>query len=426
MRSWPWTTSTSAERGAVLALIDAAVRRYGADAFLSGGARPGDRRWVVGVGPAASLWLEDGVGRDALRRFIEGGPGPALGFLSYPFGLGAALGVQRDPGFPGGLLRRYRAALEWDLDTGRLEIGAADSAFGLALRDLASSAPTPEDHRLDGRRSAPAPSMDRAAYIAGVEETLEAIRDGLAYQLNLSIRYTTPFDAADAWSLFRILFDRYPASHYAYIDAGRHRLISTSPERFLRVEGGAVWSQPIKGTARVGPGVDEVAARAALRGSAKEAAELSMIVDLIRNDLSRSCAHGSVVVPRHMDVFRVDDLLQMCSDVRGRLRRDRDAVDLLLDAFPGGSVTGCPKESAMGLIDRLEGHPRDIYCGAFVLFRGLQDMDSSIAIRTAVADRDTGTLRFDAGSGIVVESDPESEFLETTAKAAKFMEVLGP
>ncbi len=425
MRSWPWTTSTSAERAGVLALLDAAVHRYGADAFLSGGARPGDRRWVAGVAPAASLRLEEGISRDALRGFIAGGPGPALGFLSYPFGLGATLGVQRDPAFPGGLLRRYRAALEWDLDTGRLEIGAADPVLGAALRDLSSAPPPPGDHRLRGGRGVPIASMDRAAYMAGVEETLEAIRDGLAYQLNLSIRYTTPFDAADAWSLFRILFERYPASHYAYMDAGRHRLISTSPERFLRVADGAVWSQPIKGTARVGPGVDEVAARAALRGSPKEAAELSMIVDLIRNDLARSCAWGSVAVPRHMDVFRVDDLLQMCSDVTGRLRPDRDAVDLLLDAFPGGSVTGCPKESAMRLIDRLEGHPRDIYCGAFVLFRGLRDMDSSIAIRTAVADVDRETLRFDSGSGIVIESDPESEFLETTAKAAKFMEVLG-
>jgi len=268
--------------------------------------------------------------------------------------------------------------------------------------------------------------MDRSAYVAAVEEALEAIRDGLIYQLNLSIRYRAAFDPAGAWPLFRVLFERYPASHYAWVDAGRHRLISTSPERFLRIVDGEVWSQPIKGTARISRGSDAAALRAALRASPKESAELSMIVDLIRNDLSRSCVHGSVAVPRHKDVFRVDDLMQMCSDVTARLRPDRDAVDLLLDAFPGGSVTGCPKESAMGLIDRLEGHPRDVYCGAFVLISGPRDMDSSIAIRTAVADTAAETIRFDAGSGIVIDSVPESEFMETEAKAAKFAELLRP
>jgi len=426
LRAWPWTTSIFAERGALLALMDAAVRSHGVDAFLSGGARPRDRRWVVGVAPSSSLELETGTTRDEIRAFVDAGPGPVLGFLSYPFGLGATLGVQRDPAFPGGLLRRHHATLEWDLDTGRLDINADDAALGEVLLDLIAAPPAPVHHRIRRAAAAPTPSMDRAAYMTGVEETLEAIRDGLAYQLNLSIRYQMSFDPDDAWSLFRILFERYPASQYAYMDAGRHRLISTSPERFLRVDDGAVWSQPIKGTAHVPPGVDEVAARAALQGSAKESAELSMIVDLIRNDVARNCVQGSVAVPRHKDVFRVDDLLQMCSDVTGQLRPDRDVVDLLLDAFPGGSVTGCPKESSMRLIDRLEGHPRDVYCGAFVLLRGLRDMDSSIAIRTAVADSETETLRFDAGSGIVIDSDPESEFLETTAKAVKFMEVLGP
>ena len=424
MHVWPWTTSTFAERGDLLALVDVAVHRFGADAFLSGGARPRDRRWVVGVAAANDLRLEEETTRDEIRAFVDAGPGPVLGFLSYSFGLGASLGVHRTPGFPGGLLRRHHAVLEWDMDTGRLDIRADDASLGEVLRDMSARPSAPVVHRVRNASILPIPSMDRAGYIAGVEETLEAIRDGLAYQLNLSIRYQVPFQFDGAWSLFRVLFDRYPASHYAYLDAGRYRLISTSPECFLQVVDGAVRSQPIKGTARVPTGADEVAARAALLGSSKESAELSMIVDLIRNDIGRSCVHGSVAVPRHRDVFRVDDLLQMCSDVTGRLRPDRDAVDLLLDAFPGGSVTGCPK-SAMGLIDRLEGHPRDVYCGSFVLFRGLQDMDSSIAIRTAVADRDSETLRFDAGSGIVVDSDPQSEFLETTAKAAKFMEVLG-
>ena len=424
MRAWPWTTSVSAERWTLLAAVDVAVHRFGADAFITGGVRPLEHRWIIGVAPAESLRLEDDTSRAAIRELAFSGPGPALGFLSYAHGLGGALGVRCDPTFPGGLLRRYHAVLEWDQETGRLDIGADDAALGQSLLELVAAPPAVVETfpRADGAAEA---SMDRTAYMAGVEETLEAIRDGLVYQLNLSIRYRIAFDPAGAWPLFRLLFERYPASHYAWFDAGRHKLISTSPERFLRVTDGEVWSQPIKGTAQVPAGADEGAVRAALEGSSKESAELSMIVDLIRNDISRSCEHGSVAVLRHKDVFRVDDLLQMCSDVVGRLRPDRDVVDLLLDAFPGGSVTGCPKESAMRIIDRLEGHHRDVYCGAFVVLRGPRDMDSSIAIRTAVADAEAGTLRFDAGSGIVIDSDPASEFLETTAKAAKFMEVLG-
>lgn len=404
-------------------LVNSVVRRFRGDAFLSGGTRPGDRRWIVGVSPAKTMILTDETSREEIRRFAFAGPGPALGFLSYGFGLGAALGIHRDPEFPGGLLRRYHGLLEWDLETGILDMFADTTALGLELLGLAGAA-SPRSAR--AQRFAIGPivaSTDQAGYVAGALETLEAIRDGQVYQLNLSLSYTTPFKPSGAWSFFRHLFERYPASYYAYMDAGRYRLISTSPERFLLVEDGAVRSQPIKGTARVPAGVDEVKARAALVGSPKESAELSMIVDLIRNDISRSCVHGSVSVPRHKDVFRVDDLLQMHSDVTGTLRPDLDVVDLLLDAFPGGSVTGCPKEAAMRLIDRLEGRARGIYCGAFVLLRGPRDMDSSIAIRTAVVDVEQGVLRFDAGSGIVIDSDPESEYLETTAKAGKFLDM---
>ena len=423
MRDWLSKTSTCVDRGAALALVNDAVREFRADAFLSGGTRPGDRRWVVGVAPAETLTLDDGTSREEIKRFAFAGPGPALGFLSYGFGLGAELGIRRDSEFPAGLLRRYHGLLEWDLETGVLQISADTTALGTKLLGLAGAARAAPVEAWFQAIGPVAASTDQAGYLAGVEETLEAIRDGQVYQLNLSLSYTAPFDPAGAWPLFRHLFERYPASYYAYVDTGRHKLISTSPERFLQVEDGAVRSQPIKGTARVPAGMDEVKARAALVGSPKESAELSMIVDLIRNDISRSCVHGSVSVQRHKDVFRVDDLLQMYSDVTGTLRPDRDAVDLLLDAFPGGSVTGCPKEAAMRLIDRLEGRARDIYCGAFVLLRGPRDMDSSIAIRTAVADADRGTLRFDAGSGIVIDSNPESEYLETTAKAGKFLDM---
>jgi len=445
LRAWPWQTSGSAERAALWApdgLVDTAVRHHRADAFLSGGHDEDPRsaqRWVVGVAPAAELRVDDATTRDDLRRFAFRGPGPAAGFLSYalPSSLtGAGASPRRDPSFPLGLLRRYHALVEWDPPTGELTISADDATLGerlLALlrRSPHGHAPPPTTHTTEPilARGPLRASADRDTYMDGVRETLRAIRAGRVYQLNLSLRFELPFRVADAWPLFRRLFDASPASRYAWVDAGRYKLLSTSPERFLRVVDGAVLTQPIKGTARVPDYADEAAARAALLASPKEAAELSMIVDLLRNDLSRSCVHGSVSVPRHRAVFRVGDLLQAYSDVTGTLRPDRDVVDLLLDAFPGGSVTGCPKGAAMDLIDRLEDRPRDVYCGAFVVIRGPRDMESSIAIRTAVVDTVspgmTGTLRLDVGSGLVVASDPAAEYAETVAKAERFLRALG-
>ncbi len=146
-----------------------------------------------------------------------------------------------------------------------------------------------------------------------------------------------------------------------------------------------------------------------------------MIVDLIRNDLSANCEYGSVRVDNHKSVFAVDRLLQMYSDVTGRLRPDRDCLDLFFDAFPGGSVTGCPKKRSMEIIDVLEPHPRDVYCGSILIVRDEKNMDSSVAIRTAVYDTDDARLDVWSGSGIVVDSDPASEYQETMAKAEKFL-----
>jgi para-aminobenzoate synthetase component 1 len=148
-----------------------------------------------------------------------------------------------------------------------------------------------------------------------------------------------------------------------------------------------------------------------------------MIVDLVRNDISSNCEYGSVRVENHKSVFVVDSLLQMYANVRGKLRGGRDCLDLFFDAFPGGSVTGCPKQSSMTIIEELEPHSRGVYCGSVVVVRDKKNMDSSILIRTAVHNTETNQLDYWAGSGIVVDSSPASEYLETLAKAEKFLKL---
>lgn len=269
-------------------------------------------------------------------------------------------------------------------------------------------------------------SLDREGYVRGVERVLEHIRDGDTYQLNLSTRFDADLSgtAFDPLTFFMHMWEQHPAPFYAWISHGSTRIISTSPERFLCVRDGQVLSQPIKGTlefASYSKGMEQ-----ALVNSPKESAELSMIVDLIRNDIAACCEYGSVQVSAHKQTFTVDRLIQMYSDVRGTLRTGATCLDLLLDAFPGGSVTGCPKQRTMRIIEKEEPHSRGLYCGSVVFIEDPQNMDSSIAIRTGWYDNITKALCFFSGSGIVLDSNPESEYRETLAKAGKFLRMLAP
>ena len=269
-------------------------------------------------------------------------------------------------------------------------------------------------------------SLDRKGYVRRVERVLEHIRDGDTYQLNLSTRFDADLSGTgfDPLTFFMHMWDQHPAPFYAWLSHGSTRIISTSPERFLCVRDGQVLSQPIKGTLEFESFTEGM--EKALTASPKESAELSMIVDLIRNDIAACCEYGSVQVSAHKETFTVDRLIQMYSDVRGTLRSGSTCLDLLLDAFPGGSVTGCPKQRTMRIIEKEEPHSRGLYCGSVVFIEDPQNMDSSIAIRTGWYDSITKALCFFSGSGIVLDSNPESEYRETLAKAGKFLRALAP
>jgi para-aminobenzoate synthetase component 1 len=200
-------------------------------------------------------------------------------------------------------------------------------------------------------------------------------------------------------------------------------VLSSSPERFLEVREGRVESKPIKGTRpRAGHARLDAELVEALRASEKDRAENLMIVDLLRNDLSKSCRLGSVKVPKLFDVESYATVHHLVSTVTGELSADRDALDLMRGAFPGGSITGAPKLRAMQIIEELEPHRRGVYCGAigYVGFDG--GMDVNIAIRTMVLSR--GEIRFWAGGGIVADSRVEDEYQETFDKASAMLKLL--
>jgi para-aminobenzoate synthetase component 1 len=266
-------------------------------------------------------------------------------------------------------------------------------------------------------------NFTRERYLAAVARIREYIAAGDVYQVNLSQRFHARSDAAPL-DVYRALRAASPAPYAAFLQHGRRAVLSSSPEQFLELRDGRVVTRPIKGTRRRGasPPEDERLA-CELMSSLKDDAELAMIVDLERNDLGRVCDYGSVKVPAPKVLERHPTVLHLSATVEGRLRRGLGPVDVLRAAFPGGSITGAPKIRAMEIIDELEPTRRAFYTGAIGALGFDGSMNLSVAIRTVLADGPE--YYFQAGGGIVADSDPAAEYEETLTKAAAMARALG-
>jgi len=362
--------------------------------------------------------------------------GGLVGFLGYD--LGAILErlpaiAPADQDLPPLRLALHDWVVAWDRRTGHAWLGgrALDGDGRRLARRL------DDIHaRLTGRAhawtaAAPLPDAplafrsrtDRATFEAGVERIRDHIARGDIYQANLTRRLETAFDG-DPWDLYRRLRTGDPSLFSAFLDlgpgqlTGRPRaLLSASPEPFLSVDAvGVVKTDPIKGTRPRGR--DEAEDRALARellDSAKDRAENVMIVDVVRNDLGRVCRPGTVRVPRLCRLERTAAVQHLVSTVTGVLADGHDAFDLLAASFPGGSITGAPKIRAMEILEGLEPVRRGPYTGAIGWIGPDGAMQTSMAIRTFVADGQRLTLH--VGGGITWKSDPAAEWDETVAKA---------
>jgi para-aminobenzoate synthetase component 1 len=264
-------------------------------------------------------------------------------------------------------------------------------------------------------------SFTRQAYVDAVQRVRALILDGDLFQANLSQRFELPLTAAP-WTLYTRLRTVNAAPFAAFLDFPGVTILSASPERFVRVTaGGDVETRPIKGTRPRGlTAADDQRLADALRASPKDRAENLMIVDLMRNDLSRVCVPGSVRATELWALERYATVQHLVSTVVGRLDEGQDALALLEAAFPAGSVTGAPKLRAMEVIAALEPSARGVYCGSIGYVSTSGASDTSVAIRTGVI-RD-GRLTFSAGGGIVADSDPAQEYEETLDKARGMIE----
>ena len=248
------------------------------------------------------------------------------------------------------------------------------------------------------------------------------LHEGDCYQVNLARRYAARADG-DALAAYLELRRLSPAPYSAFMNLPQAQILSASPECFLQIHNGKVETRPIKGTRpRLADPVADANMIEDLRTHTKDRAENLMIVDLLRNDLGKSCIPGSVSVPKLFEVENYANVHHLVSTVTGRLKPKHDALALLRNCFPGGSITGAPKRRAMEIIEQLEPHRRGVYCGAigYAGFDG--NMDTNIAIRTLVYAG--SEIRFWTGGGIVADSTMEAEYRETLDKASAMLKLL--
>lgn len=386
--------------------------------------------------PGSVLFLSAGGSDLARRSYMAVQPdrvlsAPEAGFAA-PHGFFQA---QRGDGFTSGL-----AGL-WGYELGTLTEGAPRPAQALAawpdlwLGEYGAVKDFPAGAEIPAAGPAPGASVratvSQAQYEARVQRARDYIRAGDVFQVNLSQRFEAVLAEGDEpYAFFQRLSAASPASHalYARLSADR-ALVSNSPELFLAVApDGRIETRPIKGTAPRGatPEEDEAAARG-LAASAKDRAENLMIVDLMRNDLSRVCEAGSVRAPKLFEVERLVNVHHLVSTVEGRLLPGKTAFDALGACFPPGSVTGAPKHRALEIIAGLEGETRGPYCGAFGFIDRGGAARFSVLIRSVALVRKGGRWRaqFRSGGAVTIDSDPAAEYRETLAKAGAILNALG-
>jgi para-aminobenzoate synthetase component 1 len=357
--------------------------------------------------------------------------GGLLGYLAYDFGNALhrvpRAGVARTTcsGTPQALLRPYDWCVVQDHLLRRAVLVAQPLVKPGERRELvarlrAPAAAATAGFSLQGTfRSNLTPRQYRAAF-----ERIQAyIHAGDCYQVNLAQRFSAPC-RGDPWHAYRTLRSVAAAPFSAYLTLdGDGAVMSLSPERFISLHGHHVETSPIKGTRprHADPEADRLAA-AALCSSGKDRAENLMIVDLLRNDLGRSCIAGSIRVDRLFELQSFATVHHLVSTISGELRADCHPTDLLRDCFPGGSITGAPKRRAMEIIAELEPHPREVYCGSVLYLSADGRMDSSIAIRTLLCEG--GEIHCWGGGGIVADSRWQLEHRESWDKIGRLLSAL--
>ncbi|MFJ3073498.1 aminodeoxychorismate synthase component I [Pseudomonas sp. NPDC087029] len=422
--------------------------RQAPGAILLDSARPGAERGrfdLLSAWPRQHLQAQpDEDGRAFLLRLRAGlaelGPaqlpngaelpfaGGLIGYLSYDFGRRLEhLPSQAidDLGLPDAQLGLYAWAMVTDhlLGSSQLvfhpSLASAERERLIALFEAAEST-APGDFKLLAPMQG---DLQPEQYRAAFDQVQHYIQAGDCYQINLTQRFRAPCQG-DPWRAYQALRKACPTPFSGYQQlADGSALLSFSPERFIRVSQGQVETRPIKGTRPRSADPREDARNAQeLRLSPKDRSENLMIVDLLRNDLGRTCEIGSVKVPELFSLESYPNVHHLVSSITGQLAAGKDALDLIGDSFPGGSITGAPKIRAMQIIDELEPTRRALYCGSLLYVDVRGEMDSSIAIRSLLVK--DGQVSCWGGGAVVADSNWAAEYEESIAKVRVLMQTL--
>jgi anthranilate synthase component I len=389
---------------------------------VEGGERVG-RFSFLGFGDADEVRLR--IERESIRKALDAAPrlAPALPGIPFCGGLVGAVAY----GDAESVFLAPRSVLVFDHVSRRaalLHDGHESERRDLRAEILrALHGPIPASKAVAPvRADRITPSLDRASFLDAVLRAKAAIREGEVYQLVLSIRFRAPYDG-DPFTLYRALRLLNPSPYTFFLRFSDVALVGSSPEALVKLSGRRAELRPIAGTRP--RGADEAAdaaLEAELVADPKEAAEHVMLVDLARNDLGRVAVPGSIAIRPLRTVERYSHVMHLVSGVTGVLAPDRDALDLFESCFPAGTVTGAPKVRAMELISEIEPVPRGFYAGSVGYFGHGGAVDQAITIRTLWLSE--GTVTFQAGAGIVADSDPEREHDEVLAKSQVLRSVL--
>ncbi|MGF6391956.1 aminodeoxychorismate synthase component I [Pseudomonas plecoglossicida] len=376
--------------------------------------------------------LRDGLGQLGQAQLPEGSElpfaGGLIGYLSYDFGRRLEhLPSQAvdDLGLPDAQLGLYAWAMVTDHLLGSSQLVFHPSLAGTEReRLIALFEPSESTAACDFKLLAPMQGdLQPDEYQAAFDRVQQYIQAGDCYQINLTQRFRAPC-LGDPWRAYQALRKACPTPFSGYQQlADGSALLSFSPERFIRVSQGQVETRPIKGTRpRSADPAEDLRNAEELRHSPKDRSENLMIVDLLRNDLGRTCEIGSVKVPELFSLESYPNVHHLVSSITGQLAANKDALDLIGDSFPGGSITGAPKIRAMQIIDELEPTRRALYCGSLLYVDVRGEMDSSIAIRSLLVK--DGQVSCWGGGAVVGDSQWQAEYEESIAKVRVLMETL--
>jgi len=399
---------------------------------------PGQRRLLAGIEPRD---IQEKTSSDPaeIMAFLDeafAGDTAAIFTISYDFGL-KLLRVRSKWSRPSPtrpepdvFLARFDSLIIHDYDTAKTYLAGDPARFEGIRRKLKSRI---SDLRSEISNSAPiiTSNFSKAAYLDAVEKIKELIRRGDTYQTNLTQQLSAPMPPGlSAERIFERIRREHPAPFAAFITRLNSTVVSASPERFFYISGDRITTSPVKGTRKRGLTIeDDEALREELKLSLKDRAENTMIVDLLRNDIGRVCKYGSVRVEKLCELEAHPTFFHLVSTITADLLDGVKISDILTALFPCGSITGAPKISTMRIIEQIETVNRGLSMGAIGYsipadrFGMPKTTDLSVAIRTMTIENDLAS--FNVGGGIVIDSDPESEYEETLTKAKALISALG-